>query len=83
MRPPSLVTFGAVQWRYLPKPFDNSKVVGFFHIIPYRPVLWHFPIIVDILLIPEHAQVSTTTNVYTHVFKNTDERNAEILESLF
>ncbi|MDO4869237.1 MAG: recombinase family protein [Bacillota bacterium] len=30
-----------------------------------------------------HAQVSTTTNVYAHVFKKADERNAEILESLF
>ena len=30
-----------------------------------------------------HAQASTTTNVYAHVFKNADERNAEILESLF
>lgn len=30
-----------------------------------------------------HAQVSTTTNVYAHVFKKADERNAEILEELF
>ncbi|MDD6612927.1 MAG: tyrosine-type recombinase/integrase [Firmicutes bacterium] len=30
-----------------------------------------------------HAQVSTTTNVYAHMFKKADERNAEILESLF
>lgn len=30
-----------------------------------------------------HAQVSTTTNVYAHVFKKADERNAEILDELF
>lgn len=30
-----------------------------------------------------HAQVSTTTNIYAHVMRSADERNAEVLEKIF